>query len=75
MKYTGNDEYINFKVNDIVNDDFVYFNKAGNHTLENDIENDEFVMTIKEIKVNGNKDHLFKTSSLDQENIVVLVMI
>lgn len=43
----------------MVNDDFVDLNKTINHTLKNEIENDEFVVAIQSgNEVNANEKHL-----------------
>lgn len=48
-------------MNEITNGDFVDLNKKGNHTLENDKENDDFVVVIHlENQVNANEEHLYK---------------
>lgn len=57
MKDIENDEYVNV----IVNHDFVEFNKARFHTLDNNLENDEFVVAIQaENDVNANEENLSK---------------
>lgn len=55
----NNDESINVIVNNIMNDDFLYSNKEGNHTLENDIEKDDSaVVILQENYANANEEYL-----------------
>lgn len=54
-----NDEYVNVIVNDIENVDFVDLNKVENHTTENNIQKDNFVVAIhSENEVSANDEHL-----------------
>lgn len=58
-------------MNDILNNDFVDLNKAWSHTLENDMDKDDYVVSIQiENEINADEEHLLKTSSLDEEEIV-----
>lgn len=46
VTYIENDEFENVIVNNIVNNGFLYLNKAQNHTPENEIEKEYIVVSI-----------------------------
>lgn len=47
-------------------------NKAENHTLKNDIDNEDFVVDIQpKNEVNDNEEHLSETSSMNEEEMII----
>lgn len=65
MKDLENDEFVKVIINDNIHDDSLDLNKARHRTLDNDIENDDYVVAIQPLN-DANMEHLLEKSSLNE---------